>query len=144
MLLKEEKIQKKRDEILAEYSDINFAYNDSTRYDNLLRLIDELIDEVRPRGAWIPCVIDNKQTGFDTCLRCNNCGFGLVFNSSDRDFINIDYCKNCASIMTIPPIRSIVNREKFSGVRFLTPTDFIKIDFSKVVKLENYNNTEEG
>lgn len=38
-----------KDEILNYFSDINYAYNDSTRLDTLRRMLDELVEQAEPR-----------------------------------------------------------------------------------------------
>lgn len=35
-----------KEEILQTFSDINYAYNDSTKYDTLKRMLDELLEEI--------------------------------------------------------------------------------------------------
>ena len=36
-----------KEEILQTFSDINYAYNDSTKYDTLKRMLDELTEPCR-------------------------------------------------------------------------------------------------
>ena len=61
-----------KQDILDYFSDINYAYNDSTRLDTLSRMLDELIKDAAPRwhrveeppkqnGAFaVACVYDGK------------------------------------------------------------------------------------
>lgn len=41
-----------KEDILHHFQDINFYYNDCMMYDDLSRMLDELIDE--NKGEWIP------------------------------------------------------------------------------------------
>ena len=48
-------MNEKKAEILEVFKDINYAYNDCTRYDTLKRMLDELTADVREnvKGEWI-------------------------------------------------------------------------------------------
>ena len=44
---------KTKQELLNHFSDINTMYNNPFMYQTLSNMIDELIEEVRPKGEWI-------------------------------------------------------------------------------------------
>ena len=70
-----------REEILQAFDDINFVYNDCTRYDTLKRMLEELTE--RKHGEWI----DHK---------CSVCGFEPYDPSGMEKF---NYCSNCGADM---------------------------------------------
>lgn len=74
-----------REEILQAFDDINFVYNDCTRYDTLKRMLEELTE--RKRGEWI----HYDDGDFDYDYKCSLCGYAVWDNS--------DYCPNCGTDM---------------------------------------------
>ena len=89
-----------KEEILEYFKDINHAYNECTRYDDLKRMIDELqepktghwikyekgyywsyVNENGERDGWIPAY---------ECSECGSCGW------MDRE----NFCPNCGAKMT--------------------------------------------
>ena len=68
-----------REEILQAFDDINFVYNDCTKYDTLKRMLEELTE--RKRGEWI------IQDGKVVCSECFEPNF------------ETNYCPNCGSEM---------------------------------------------
>lgn len=50
VILSKEEIKK---QILEEFKDINYAYNNATKYDTLERMLNELIQDSEPIGYWI-------------------------------------------------------------------------------------------
>ena len=53
-----------KQEILDEFSDINYVYNNSSKHDTLSWMLDELLKEQEP----VKAVADGED------YRCNNCG----------------------------------------------------------------------
>mgnify|MGYP003308260458 CR=1 FL=1 len=75
-----------REEILQAFDDINFVYNDCTRYDTLKRMLEELTE--RKRGEWIvqdgevvcsECFEPNLETNY-----CPNCGCAMTKENDDE------------------------------------------------------------
>ena len=78
-----------KEEILEYFKDINFAYNDCTRYDTLKRMLDELEQEPKT-GRWIKTIGEN---GITSAVRCSECGF------EDNRYMLFRYCPNCGAKM---------------------------------------------
>ena len=55
-----------KEDILHHFQDINFYYNDCKMYDDLSRMLDELIAE--NKGEWIPCSERLPETHQDVLL----------------------------------------------------------------------------
>lgn len=73
-----------KQEILDRFRDINEAYNDSSRYDSLSRMLDELLKE---QDAVEPILIRegrNKHYNDYVCPRCDN---EVVYEQN--------YCSEC-------------------------------------------------
>ena len=68
-----------KEQILEYFKDINLMYNESTRYDDLSRMIDELEPKT---GHWI------KKDGYN---ECSECGSHIV--------TEWDYCPKCGAKM---------------------------------------------
>lgn len=77
----------KREEILQAFDDINFVYNDCTRYDTLKRMLEELTE--RKRGEWLYLYEDN--------YKCSICG--LWWSCTDSQINEMTYCPNCGAKM---------------------------------------------
>lgn len=71
-------------EILAYFQDINAAYNECGRYDDLKRMLDELTEE--KTGKWI--YHDDPFFDYYTCSEC-----GLMSATKDN------YCYDCGAKM---------------------------------------------
>lgn len=56
-----------KEQILEYFKDINLMYNESTRYDDLSRMIDELEPKT---GHWI-----DKTSGYAFNAKCYECGY---------------------------------------------------------------------
>lgn len=69
------------EQILDEFKDINYAYNDSSKFDTLKRMLNDAV-EVK-HGEWI-------RQGAD-CWRCSVCG------TMTDDYGN--FCPNCGASM---------------------------------------------
>ena len=100
-----------KEDILHHFQDINFYYNDCKMYDDLSRMLDELIAE--NKGEWIPkerpteCSIDIDIV----CSRCGHVGIegyahGYELNELPvqemKDYIkkfDMNYCTCCGCSM---------------------------------------------
>ena len=78
-----------REEILQAFDDINFVYNDCTRYDTLKRMLEELTE--RKRGEWIE-INDGLVKGY-----CSQCGWLSYYY--ENEIIGMNYCPNCGADM---------------------------------------------
>lgn len=83
-----------KEDILHHFQDINFYYNDCMMYDDLSRMLDELIAE--NKGEWIAQDIHNCHTNF----KCSKCGyihdFMHLYGEPTADYT---YCPNCGADM---------------------------------------------
>ena len=78
-----------REEILQAFDDINFVYNDCTKYDTLKRMLEELTE--RKHGKWLDYEdVENSIYGHVTCL-CSICGHVSQYKEN--------YCMHCGSDM---------------------------------------------
>lgn len=75
------------EEILQAFDDINFVYNDCTKYDTLKRMLEELTE--RKRGEWI-----GKPLGGYSTVHCSVCRSAFLENSG-----RWNYCSNCGADM---------------------------------------------
>ena len=90
-----------KEEILAYFQDINAAYNECGRYNDLKRMLDELTE--RKTGRWE--YYGNRNNIFDwagvktwgRAYRCNNCGFIHVAIENHGIYT---YCPQCGARMT--------------------------------------------
>lgn len=71
-----------KQEILDMFSDINFAYNNSSKYETLSSMLDELLKEQEPVPPVIQC--DTKLMRFWRCGAC-----GVVITEGDK------FCRMC-------------------------------------------------
>lgn len=69
-----------KEDILYRFKDINLYYNNCTAYDNLSRMLDELISEIK--GKWIP-VSEGLPEGADYCLCCDKDGHMAIGRMSN-------------------------------------------------------------
>ena len=76
-----------REEILQAFDDINFVYNDCTRYDTLKRMLEELTE--RKRGEWIDQVMEDDIPA----QKCSVCGY------LEYVYGRPNYCPNCGADM---------------------------------------------
>ena len=79
------------EEILNTFSDINYAYNDCTKYDTLKRMLEELTS-VTPQqkvGRWITSHIPES-----VLCECSECGFTCGAYS-------FNYCPECGTRMEV-------------------------------------------
>lgn len=74
-----------REEILQAFDDINFVYNDCTRYDTLKRMLEELTE--RKRGEWV--------LNDDQVYECKDCGYVPSLDG----YTYFNYCPNCGADM---------------------------------------------
>ena len=88
------------EEILQAFDDINFVYNDCTKYDTLERMLEELTE--RKHGEWIERNVtqdrrDAKIPEWQSA-KCSVCG---KYHTTPYMyyFTNYDYCPNCGSAM---------------------------------------------
>ena len=91
-------MNEKKAEILEVFKDINYAYNDCTRYDTLKRMLDELTADVREnvKGEWISDRLITTSGGTYGVKRCSNCEHYY------QDIINNwNYCPNCGAEMSM-------------------------------------------
>ena len=97
-----------KQEILDYFSLIDFAYNESGRFESLSRMIDELLKEQeavkQKTGHWVEQQI-NSYTRSTTCSVCGGSA-PFVFVSADRYGRNgcgkdelTKYCPNCGAEM---------------------------------------------
>ena len=91
-----------REEILQAFDDINFVYNDCTKYDTLKRMLEELTEH--KHGEWEP--LDTTSTS----RRCSACGFvfgdvRMITQSPSTTIIKHDYnfafCPMCGTKMDL-------------------------------------------
>lgn len=84
-----------RKEILQAFDDINFVYNDCTKYDTLKRMLEELTE--RKRGEWR---YGENDIGLDGYW-CTVCGEFVLWDYKETiDFIHrYNYCPNCGADM---------------------------------------------
>ena len=78
-----------KEQILKYFEDIDFYYNNPNMHETLSHMIDELIEEVRPKGEWI---LDD---GLRRIRKCSNCGRLIL--TDDIDFYK--YCHGCGAEM---------------------------------------------
>ena len=78
-----------REEILQAFDDINFVYNDCTKYDTLKRMLEELTE--RKRGEW---VIDGE---YIVCSVCRQDKWSRV--PLENLVKRFKYCPNCGADM---------------------------------------------
>ena len=72
--------------ILNYFRGINNAYNDSTRFDSLSHMIDELMEESEPEPKPVLCMGEQITCKSGFCPMC-----GKMLNST----CNEKYCGNC-------------------------------------------------
>lgn len=81
------------DKILDEFKDINYAYNDSSKFDTLKRMLNEAVEPVH--GEWI-----EEYDGFDFNATCSRCGGeALIKEGGSHDHAYSRYCPNCGAVM---------------------------------------------
>lgn len=78
-----------KDEILNYFKDINHAYNESTRYDELKRMLDELTE---------PCEAVSRQAVMDAL--CDGCE---LFHKNGEQ-ICLSKCEEYHFLVTLPPV----------------------------------------
>lgn len=79
-----------KEQILEYFKDINLMYNESTRYDDLSRMIDEL----EPKTGHWNCGDDMFE--YAICSSCKH-ETGEAWEYAKRNF---KYCPNCGAKMT--------------------------------------------
>lgn len=81
-----------REEILQAFDDINFVYNDCTKYDTLKRMLEELTE--RKHGEWIKDRLCSTSGGTYGVRRCSVCEHYF------QDLVNeYNFCPNCGADM---------------------------------------------
>lgn len=84
-----------KEKILAEIKDINYAYNDCSKYNTIKYLLEEMEEEreERKKGEWINEGFYGE--GHSQCaIRCSNplCNFHFIGYITDYN-----YCPHCGS-----------------------------------------------
>lgn len=80
-----------REEILQAFDDINFVYNDCTRYDTLKRMLEELTEH--KRGEWIQHV---NEPSLWSCSICET----VIYSEHDEDRLKFHkWCGCCGADM---------------------------------------------
>lgn len=75
-----------KQEILDRFKDINEAYNDSSRYDSLSRMLDELLKE---QGEVEPTLIREGRNKYYNDYVCPRCSNEVVYEQN--------YCSECGA-----------------------------------------------
>lgn len=91
-----------KEDILHHFQDINFYYNDCMMYDDLSRMLDELIAE--NKGEWIKIQSGDKDFPESiVCSKCKNENSHLDFNEHNEPigkvFVTSKFCPNCGADM---------------------------------------------
>ena len=83
------RVEKLKAEIFDTFKDINFVYNDCSRYDTLERLINEMTADVVEvvHGEWVVCDAP-PPTWWYECSICHKAGN-----------VEYNYCPNCGADM---------------------------------------------
>lgn len=79
------------DKILDEFKDINYAYNDSSKFDTLKRMLNEAVEPVHGEWEWIGDS-EEPQDGVFMCSVCNGFVYDLVVE-------DCKYCPYCGAVM---------------------------------------------
>lgn len=80
-----------REEILQAFDDINFVYNDCTKYDTLKRMLEELIE--RKHGEWIQHV---NEPSLWSCSICKT----VIYSEHEEDRLKFHkWCGCCGADM---------------------------------------------
>lgn len=80
-----------KQDILDRFRDINEAYNDSSRYDSLSRMLDELLKEQEPK-----MVQSIRTVAYRTLGYCPSCGRGLdSYHDGNSGEHITHFCYNC-------------------------------------------------
>ena len=72
-----------KQEILDRFKDINEAYNDSSRYDSLSRMLDELLKEQEAQKFFVD--ESGKITPLPVVVRCKDCKHGRQYEPNAID-----------------------------------------------------------
>ena len=82
------------DRILDEFKDINYAYNDSSKYDTLKSMLNDAVEVVH--GSWMRYGEHGEPNSIDTCIwQCDKC-LETYYGRTERI---PNYCSNCGAIM---------------------------------------------
>lgn len=99
------------EEILRMFSDINYAYNDCSKYDSLKRMLNDLTEQ--ESGEWIDCGkqmiinLENAREQYSVLgyphrnelrLQCSSCGKITLVDES----IVYEFCPHCGAMMRRP------------------------------------------
>lgn len=76
-----------KEKILEEIKDINYAYNDCSKYNTIKNLLEEMAEE-RKKGIWFP-----RNSGFQKWFRCSECAYRLYEVKGTK------FCPNCGADM---------------------------------------------
>ena len=90
-----------KEEILQTFSDINYAYNNCSKYDTLKRMLDELTEDMPSKqkmGRWIESDALLMATNEDGCMKfpAKECS---VCHKPHIKAYWMDYCPNCGAKM---------------------------------------------
>lgn len=81
-----------KEDILHHFQDINFYYNDCMMYDDLSRMLDELIAE--NKGEWM-LLEECSNSGY----YCSKCHKKVVKEGWSETVKKIKFCPNCGADM---------------------------------------------
>ena len=80
-----------KQEILNVFRDINFAYNDSSKYETLSGLIDELLKEPEAVAPYVTGNGESFETAENWWYECGNCNKPI--DSTDK------FCRHCGRLV---------------------------------------------
>ena len=83
-----------KEEILQTFSDINYAYNNCSKYDTLKRMLDELTEDMPSKqkmGHWKRISMDKYVQHAMAFYRCSECGEDIIGEHN--------YCPYCGAKM---------------------------------------------
>lgn len=90
-----------KQDILDYFSDINYAYNNCNKHDDLSRMLDELVATPPKVGKWLEKeVIDDKVIEEWQSARCSVCD---KYHTTPYMyyFSRYNYCPNCGAKMEV-------------------------------------------
>ena len=85
-----------KEKILEEIKDINYAYNDCSKYNTIKNLLDEM-EEERKKGKWN--FIGNNMYECTNCRRVYTVRQFEAMRNYNRDPLNPNFCPNCGADM---------------------------------------------
>jgi hypothetical protein len=87
-----------KQDILDYFSDINYAYNDCNKHDDLSRMLDELIETQPKIGEWLEKEVNSDKVDEWQSARCSVCN---RYHTTPYMyyFSHYEYCPNCGAKM---------------------------------------------